>query len=117
MKYLFLISLKCLIGLVFLVFVSSLVIYLFFPDPETTVPLSIIRMNAAINQIGGFLMLMRIFLYLVVWFYWHPIMKYLYAGKAPKAMAYMQSRRNFYLCVFLAIEIILVQNILSTLWP
>ncbi len=116
MKHLFLTGFKFIVIIFCVVFFLSLFIFVAVPDPEETIPSSILKVSELVNEVSSTLMWIRIFGYLVIWFYWDAIVEYLYKGKAPKAKAYLAGRRNFYLCMFLLIEMILIQNVLGALW-
>ena len=72
--------------------------------------------RAGLDRYSMFLMLVRLAVIGVLWLCWVPLMNWLYRNSAPKALAYMQSRRNNFAIVFLAIELLLIQNVLGWLW-
>lgn len=72
--------------------------------------------RAGFDRYSVLLMVVRLSVIGLLWFYWVPLMNWLYRNSAPKALEYMQSRRNYFAIVFLAIELLLIQNVLGGLW-
>lgn len=62
------------------------------------------------------LMCIRLSIIGLLWLYWHPVMLWLYKDRAPKALAHMQSRRNYFVLVFVSVELLLIQNLLGWVW-
>lgn len=61
------------------------------------------------------LMVLRLTVIGLVWVYWAHICRWLYQDReAPRD--YLMKRRHFFLGVFLAIELLLIQNVLGRLW-
>ncbi|MFV1849166.1 MAG: hypothetical protein ACMZ66_00430 [Thalassospira sp.] len=61
------------------------------------------------------LMVLRLAVIGVVWMYWAHICRWLYQDRAAPR-DYLMKRRHFFLGVFLAIELLLIQNVLGRLW-
>ncbi|MEQ9590929.1 MAG: hypothetical protein RJS97_23545 [Parvibaculaceae bacterium] len=61
------------------------------------------------------LMVLRLTLIVLIWVCWARICDWLYRDRA-EPRAYLQQRRHFFLGVFLAIELLLIQNVLGRLW-
>lgn len=72
--------------------------------------------RAGLDRYSVLLMSVRLMVIGWLWFFWMPLMQWLYKSSAPKASAYMQSRRNYFALVFIAVELLLIQNVVGWLW-
>ena len=72
--------------------------------------------RAGLDRYSMLLMVVRLSVIGLLWLYWVPLMSWLYRNSAPKALDYIQSRRNYFAIAFLAIELLLIQNVLGGLW-
>lgn len=61
------------------------------------------------------LMILRLTLIILIWMYWARFCECLYHDR-PVPREYLRQRRHFFLGVFLAIELLLIQNVLGRLW-
>ena len=77
---------------------------------------SIAAAREGLSRYSLVLMSIRLSAIGLLWLYWHPLMRWLYKDRAPKALVHMQSRRNYFVLVFVAVELLLIQNIVGWLW-
>lgn len=103
LKYLVLFAAACLL----VILVASVIL----PNQD-----SIAAAREGLARYGLLLMCIRLALIGLLWLYWNPLLKWFYKDRAPKALAHLRSRRNYFAVVFLAVELLLIQNILGWFW-
>lgn len=72
--------------------------------------------RAGLDRYSVLLMSVRLMVIGLLWFFWMPLMQWLYKSSALKALVYMRSRRNYFALVFIAVELLLIQNVVGWLW-
>jgi hypothetical protein len=105
------------IGLMVVGFIALLIFMLtvVFPRRE-----AIADARQSLDSIGNWLLLVRLTLMATVWWYWDTIFEWYFNdtdnASHREALAMIKTKRHTIIGLFLAIEIILVQNVLATFW-
>ncbi len=77
---------------------------------------SITSAKKSLESISAWLMLIRLTIIGVVWYYWNRIVDWYYKEHSQEAADYLKGRRTTFTLLFLVIELLLVQNVLGELW-
>lgn len=102
---------KYLVAFSFLMFLVIMGMSYVIPRHET---LALAR--EGLEDVGWALMCARLTIIGLCWLYWVPFFEWYYKAQSPKTLAYIKSRRNTFAVLFLAIELVLVQNLFGTAW-
>ncbi len=100
------------IGIILLVIlVIGMIITFAIPNQDV-----IRNARASVEYVSWILMCSRLIVIGVAWYFWNDYFKWYYDGKSNEVLAYVQSKRTRFLILFLAIEFLLIQNILGAVW-
>ncbi len=77
---------------------------------------SITSTKESLESISVWLMLIRLFMIALVWYFWNQIVDWYYSERSQEAADYLKGRRATFTLLFLVIELLLVQNVLGELW-
>lgn len=89
----------------------ALVVLVIFPHQE-----DLAQARQTLEQISGWLMVIRLTVIGFAWWYWDLFFDWYFRDPGSETLAYIKTRRHVYTGLFLAIEFILIQNVLATAW-
>ncbi len=75
----------------------------------------------AVEAVSGWLLVFRLVVVALVWWFWNPIVEWLFSDKEHRArseanIAVYKAQRTKFVLGFIAIELIVVQNIIGTIF-
>lgn len=102
---------KALLLLVGVLLLCSIVLVFVLPNHE-----NIASAKERLESISVILMLIRLNVIALAWWFWNLIVDWYYGGGSPIAAEHLKSRRTTFILLFVVIELLLVQNVLGELW-
>lgn len=88
-----------------------LIAWLLLPNTD-----ALLGVQATLSSYALILMMVRLSVFAVIWWFWNELCEWVYRDRSAEAMQYMKGRRHFFLALFVAIELLLIQNVVGRFW-